>query len=168
MKNLKAYIYMYVCTQLLLSTFLVAAISYYFNSYYIIAGYGLLLLAFCGYPCIPFKTLCKTRNRKDTDIMRDFVYARKCGKITAGKNYIYIMKGLQMHIIPAEDVTWVYGINQTVTEYYGRREKHVRNHLYVSVHLKGEKEYKLQISEHNLKILMGAMREYPSIRLGYN
>ena len=53
MKNLKAYIYMYVCTQLLLPTFLVAAISYYFDNYYIIAGYGLLLLAFCVYPCIP-------------------------------------------------------------------------------------------------------------------
>ena len=59
MKNLKAYIYMYVCTQLLLPTFLVTAISYYFDNYYIIAGFGLLLLAFCGYPCIPFKTLCK-------------------------------------------------------------------------------------------------------------
>lgn len=128
-----------------------------------------------GYYCLLFADilvyrlrLCARREIVRIQILCVILYMQENAEKSLLEKTIYIMKDLQMHIIPAEDVTWVYGINQTVTEYYGRREKHVRNHLYVSVHLKGEKEYKLQISEHNLKILMGAMREYPSIRLGYN
>lgn len=114
---------------------------------------------------MPFKELCK--KRRDTDIMRDFVYARKCGKVTVGKQYLYIMRGLRMHIIPAEDVAWVYGIDQTVAEYTGRGEKHIRKHLYASIHLKNRKAYKLSISRNNLNILIHELQVYPGIKLGY-
>lgn len=165
MKNLKAYIYMYVSMQLLLPAFLIAALSWYIDNYYLFGGYVIILIVFSGYPCIPFKELCK--KRRDTDIMRDFVYARKCGKVTVGKQYLYIMRGLQMHIIPAEDVAWVYGIDQTIAEYTGRGEKHIRKHLYASIHLKSGKVYKLPISRNNLNILIHELQVYPNIKLGY-
>ena len=165
MKNLKAYIYMYVGIQLLLPTVLIATISWYLGNYCILGFYALVLIVFSGYPCIPFKELCK--KRRDTDIMRDFVYARKCGKVTVGKQYLYIMRGLQMYIIPAEDVAWVYGIDQTVAEYTGRGEKLIRKHLYVSIHLRNGKIYKLSISRNNLNILIHELQVYPNIKLGY-
>ena len=165
MKNLRAYIYMYVGIQLLLPTILVTAISWHLKKYYILGFYVIVLIVFSGYPCMPFKELCK--KRRDTDIMRDFVYARKCGKVTVGKQYLYIMRGLRMHIIPAEDVAWVYGIDQTVAEYTGRGEKHIRKHLYASIHLKNRKAYKLSISRNNLNILIHELQVYPGIKLGY-
>ena len=83
------------------------------------------------------------------------------------KQYLYIMRGLQMHIIPAEDVAWVYGIDQTVTEYTGRGEKHIRKHLYASIHLRNRKAYKLSISRNNFNILIHELQTYPNIRIGY-
>ena len=63
MKNLRAYIYMYVGIQLLLPTVLVTAISWHLKNYYILGFYVIVLIVFSGYPCMPFKELCKKKKR---------------------------------------------------------------------------------------------------------
>lgn len=46
---------------------------------------------------MPFKELCK--KRRDTDIMRDFVYARKCGKVTVENMVADYVKETNHHVL---------------------------------------------------------------------
>lgn len=62
---------------------------------------------------------------------------------------------------------YLYGINQTVIEYTQSGEKHKRKHVYVAIHLKNKKKYKLSISENNLNILLNEVRKYQNIEIGF-
>lgn len=164
MKNIKAYTYWNVGIHLVPVTAVVIALSIYFEEWKWILIYALILLLFSGIPMKDFKKYSK--RTKDTDIRKDFVYARKCGKVTVGDQYLYIMGLFTLHIIPASDIAWIYGINQTVIEYTQSGEKHKRKHLYVAIHLKNKKQYKLSMTSNNLNILLNEVRRYPDVKIG--
>ena len=84
-----------------------------------------------------------------------------------GNKYLYIMGLFTLYIIPSDNITWIYGINQTVIEYTQSGEKHKRKHVYVAIHLKNKKKYKLSISENNLNILLNEVRKYQNIEIGF-
>lgn len=75
MKNLKAYIYMYISIQLLLPTFLIAALSWYIDNYYLFGGYAIALIVF---PDIPVYRLKNYARKEETP--------RSCGTLYTREN----------------------------------------------------------------------------------
>ena len=156
MKNIYGYIYWNVCMRLLPATAIVIAVSIYMKYYILIAVWFLFLLFGYQYPAKGIKAL-QRRGVDILDIRRDFVYARKCGPVTVGSNYMYIWNGLKLDIIPADHIAGINGINQTVTTIYSHeRVKH--KYMYVQVRTTEGKQYKKSISKSNLDIFINEIR----------
>lgn len=165
MKNIKAYTYWNVGMHLAPISIFIILLSIYFKQWSFMLLYGITLFMFSWVPMKDFKRISRTD--KEIEIRKDFVYARKCGKVVVGNKYLYIMGLFTLYIIPSDNITWIYGINQTVIEYTQSGEKHKRKHVYVAIHLKNKKKYKLSISENNLNILLNEVRKYQNIEIGF-
>lgn len=165
MKNIKAYTYWNVGMHLAPISIFIILLSIYFKQWSFMLLYGITLFMFSWVPMKDFKRISRTY--KEIEIRKDFVYARKCGKVVVGNKYLYIMGLFTLYIIPSDNITWIYGINQTVIEYTQSGEKHKRKHVYVAIHLKNKKKYKLSISENNLNILLNEVRKYQNIEIGF-
>ena len=74
MKNLKAYIYMYVSMQLLLPAFLIAALSWYIDNYYLFGGYVIILIVFLDILVYHLKNYAK---KEEIQILCGILYMRE-------------------------------------------------------------------------------------------
>lgn len=166
MKNLKNYVYFNVGMRFGVPALLVIAIAAaYTQILYILLLVIPVLFLWLVFPLFGYQSLVSS-GVKDTDILRDFVYARKCGPLIAGEKFVYRMRGLSFKIIPVGDIERIYGINRTVTQ-IGRYEKRVKRSLFVAIILKNGKQIKTNITENNRNIFLTEMSKCPDIRIGY-